>query len=110
MDELTTSKLNCLILHEPSFTNKDELSHTLSLIFQSCTIEVPKAKHLVIPLSKIPPDSWLDDLEAFSLAPDGVAMVQLYNTQKCQWNWPLPTMHEQGRTTKKVNEEELRVA
>jgi hypothetical protein len=50
MDELTTSELNCLILHEPSFTNKDELSHTLSLIFQSCTIEVPKVKDLVIPL------------------------------------------------------------
>lgn len=94
-------ELNHLILHEPSFTNRDELSHTLSLIFQSCTVEVPKAKDLVVPLTKIPPDSRLDDLDAFPLAPGGAPMVQLYNTQKCQWNWPLPTMHGQGRTTKK---------
>lgn len=105
MDELTTSELNRLILHEPAFTNRDELSHTLSLIFQSCTVEVPKAEDLVVPLSKIPPDSQLDDLEAFSLAPDGAPMVPLYNTQKRRWNWPLPTMHGQGRTTKKSERE-----
>ncbi|KAG2059108.1 hypothetical protein BDR06DRAFT_1003731 [Suillus hirtellus] len=60
MDELTAAELNHLILQEPPF---------------SCTTKIPKAKDLVVPLSKIPPSAQLDDLEVFTLEPDGPTIV-----------------------------------
>ncbi|KAG2109554.1 uncharacterized protein F5147DRAFT_772862 [Suillus discolor] len=97
MDELTTSELNRLILQEPPFMNRDELSHALALIFQSCTTKIPKVKDLMVPLSKIPPSARLDDLEVFTPEPDRPTMVRLYDIKKCQWNWPLPMTYELKR-------------
>ncbi|KAG1895577.1 uncharacterized protein F5891DRAFT_1194099 [Suillus fuscotomentosus] len=90
MDRLTSSELIHLILQESSPANSDELGHVLSLIFKSCTTEVPKAKDLKVLLKKIHPDT---RIKAFQHIEDEATLVPLYDTRACRWNWPLPESH-----------------
>ncbi|KAG2051372.1 hypothetical protein BDR06DRAFT_1010527 [Suillus hirtellus] len=82
MDKLTNSELNRLILKEHQPANKDKLGYLLTYIFQSFTTEIPAAEELAIPLSSVPQSARLDGLCTFSVEPDGVPMINLYDTEK----------------------------
>ncbi|KAG2130741.1 hypothetical protein DEU56DRAFT_954656 [Suillus clintonianus] len=100
MDKFTDLELNRLILQEPPLArkDKDKLGYILSLIFQSCTVEVPNAKDLAIPLRKLPSNAGLDHLETFTLKPGGDPMVHLYDSAKRQWNWPLSKQRKREKS------------
>ncbi|KAG1903188.1 uncharacterized protein F5891DRAFT_1185829 [Suillus fuscotomentosus] len=82
------------------------LSHITTLVLTSTTypadhtitqirlIVWPIAEELAIPLSSVPQSARLDGLHTFSVEPDGVPMINLYDTEKHWWNWVLPSSYE----------------
>ncbi|KAG0703856.1 hypothetical protein DFH29DRAFT_998105 [Suillus ampliporus] len=92
LDRLTALELNRLILHELAPQNDNtELSYMLSQIFGSFTFRLPDVTELQVPLHKI---CYQDDRLHSKFATTGKnELVDLYDVDQHQWNWPLPKSH-----------------
>ncbi|KAG2125088.1 hypothetical protein DEU56DRAFT_916696 [Suillus clintonianus] len=97
LDKLTDLELNQLIVEEEEPTNGDQprtLSHMLSRIFRTFTLEVPDVTDLQVPLHKIRyRDTRLRNKFAHL---DEQSMVPLYDTETSRWNWALPKCHRES--------------
>ncbi|KAG1859221.1 hypothetical protein F4604DRAFT_1930759 [Suillus subluteus] len=95
LDKLTDLELNHLIVEEEEPADANEpLSHMLSQIFRTFTLEVPDATELQVPLHKIRyRDTRLYNKFAHL---DEQSMVPLYDEVNRRWNWALPKLHRES--------------
>ncbi|KAG2343828.1 hypothetical protein BDR05DRAFT_999734 [Suillus weaverae] len=92
LDKLTDLELNHLIVEEEEPADAVQpLSHMLTQIFRTFTLEVPDATELQVPLHKI---RYRDTRLHNKLAHlNEHSMVPLYDKENCRWNWALPKSH-----------------
>ncbi|KAG1880193.1 hypothetical protein F4604DRAFT_1922875 [Suillus subluteus] len=95
LDKLTDLELNHLIIEEEEPADANEpLSHMLSRIFRTFTLEIPDATELQVPLHKIRyRDTRLYNKFAHL---DEQSMVPLYDEVNHRWNWALPKLHRES--------------